>query len=541
MKNYKKAISEIKASDEFKSKLIKNLNEKQSEIYEKENIKFAKKHKVKNTIITILSILGLLGGSGLVYAGLTGNLKFGESGVEFSQNIAEYQEKVINQKLEKDGNVIELTSKVCDDGFLMLQFDITLSDDVKAFADEFGGLQYVSFNDNQSGITAVGYPEEPRLAGANYNLIIDGNEYWLRGATDSQIIENIENKNYTFYQLWFLSEEEIGNKEEFKITLDDVIIKVGEQLYNFDGKFDIDISKTKAMENTKIYTPENASIKYERLTSKIEKIIESPMQTLIKTNTTLEDITNRNYNNLDEDDYINNYLEYKVYDQNNNELSEYDVITKYVYYYKDGTTKSTDNEEGQFEWDGFYKYDTENYIAIAQNDEITNITVDIFEKNEYKGTRRNIGELNINLENGEVQSKNKNNVEIYDENSPSTWQLNTILPSQIDEFSIDIKDKNYTITRTYDKAISNGAYMEGSKEDYDVALYEIDLKDTDAFFEIVVFKNKKLYNNYEYISGDEDYKPTKISENDRYIAVLNAFTNNRENKIKNITNTIKLK
>lgn len=420
MNNYKNTISKIETSKEFKNKLIETMNNRQSEINAKENKKYVRKSKVKKTITSIVGILGLLLSGGLVYAGVTGNLKLGDTGIEFSQNIKEYQEQE-NQKIEYKGNTIELTSKVCDDGFVILQFDVTLSDEQSKLAEETIGLQYVSFNDelvNEYGI------EEPRLAGANYNLIIDGNKYWLRGATDSQIITNIENKNYTVYQLWFLSDAEIGNKEKFTITLDDVRIMVGEQLINFNGKFDIELSKTKTLENTITYNLNNVAINYGRLTANIEKIIESPMQTLIKIRRTLDDVTSKNLITLSENDYIGN-LKYEIYDQNGNPISEYDLITKYVYYYKDGTIKEIDDEEG-IEYDGFYKYDTEEYIAIAQNEKVTNLEIKVFEINEYNGVTRNIGEYNIDLTNGKTTTQNKNEITEIDENAPITWNIDTI-------------------------------------------------------------------------------------------------------------------
>jgi hypothetical protein len=397
---YKNDSSAIKPSDESKNNLIEKMNEKQAENNIKTNIRYAKKNKIRKTITSIVGIIGILLGGGLAYAGITGNFKFGDTGIEFSQNIEEYQVEE-NQSLESNGNIIELTSKVCDDGFVILQFNVTLSNEQSQSAEETCGLQYISFNDDI--VNENGY-EDTRLAGSNYNLIIDGEEYWLRGSTDSQIITNIENKNYTCYQLWFLSDTEIGDKEEFTITLDDVRLMVGENLINFDGKFEVELSKTKALDNTKTYELNNIAINYERLTANVEKIIESPIQTLIKVRRTLDDVTSKNFVTLSEDDYVGD-LKYEVYDQNGNQISEYNVITKYVYYYKDGTIKESDNEEG-IEYDGFYKYDTEEYIVIAQNDAITNLTVEVFEVNEYKGITRNIGEYDIDLTKGTVVTLN---------------------------------------------------------------------------------------------------------------------------------------
>ena len=58
----------------------------------------------------------------------------------------------------------------------------------------------------------------------NYNLIIDGEEYWVRPRapqTTTQISEN----EFKVYQLYFLTDKELGDKTEFTITLKDVALK----------------------------------------------------------------------------------------------------------------------------------------------------------------------------------------------------------------------------------------------------------------------------------------------------------------------------
>lgn len=538
MNKYKNAISKVKTSNEFRNKLIESMNTRQIEINLVEDKKYIRKNKFKKALASIVEILGLLLGSGLTYAGITGNLKFGESGIEFSKKIEEYQVQE-NQKLEYNGNIIELKSKVCDDGFVILQFDVTLSDEMSKFSEESYGLQYVSFNDEP--ITEDGI-EVTRLSGANYNLIIDGKNYWLKGATDSQIISNIENKNYTLYQLWFLSDTEIGNKQEFTITLNNVCLMVGDKLINFDGKFDVDLSKANAMNNSITYNPDNATIKYERLTYHIEKIIESPMQTLIKVRQTLDNTTSKNVLMSSEDDYIGDLI-YEVYDQNGNQISKYDIITKYVFYYKDGSIKELDDEE-EFEYDGFYKYDIEGYIAVGQNDKITNLKVDVFELNEYKGITRNIGEYNINLKNGKVSTQNKNEITKIDEDAAITWDIDKISTKEIEGFSIDIKE-NYEITKSYEAPNLNEISAdEINEQNATIITYEVTLKDTGSYFQLILFKDKSVYNSYDndnYIRRNSNYQPVKIKENDKYVLVLNAFTNYNNNIIKDVINTISWK
>jgi hypothetical protein len=318
---------------------------------------------------------------------------------------------------------------------------------------------------------------------------------------------------------------------------------VGEKLIKFDGKFEVELSNTKALGNTNVYEIDNTAIKYERMTANVEKVIETPMQTLIKINKTVEDVTNKNYATLSDDDYIGDLL-YEVYGQDGNMLSEYNVITKYTFYYEDGTTKETTNEELEG-YDGFYKYDTEEYIAIAQNDEITSITVEVHELNEYKGITRNIGEYYINLTDGTVGAENKNKIIEIDEDAPINWEIDSISISDIEGFSINI-DGDYKIFTRFENPYLDDTGLEDcgvvEEENANVITYEIEISDTGAYFNLVLFKDKSVYNSYDlYTSGDTDYTPTKIKENSNYILVLNAFSDYNYNLIKDIINTIEWK
>lgn len=53
-----------------------------------------------------------------------------------------------------------------------------------------------------------------------------------------------------------------------------------------------------------------------------------------------------------------------------------------------------------------------------------------------------------------------------------------------------------------------------------------------------------MYNSYDndnYIRRNSNYQPVKIKENDKYVLVLNAFTNYNNNIIKDVINTISWK
>lgn len=404
LNKYKETISKIEASEELKNTIIEKMEKEQ-----------AKRRggiiiKIKKVISTIISLLGIMACGGVVFAAVSGILNI--NGILFSDEYVNYQEKVENQYLEKDGTKIELVSTMCDEGFLVLQFEVELSDSMLGMGER--GYTYLSFNDkllvDQNGKKYLTFN------GSNYNLLIDGEEYWLKGAVRSEIMENIQNKDYTAYQLYFLPSDVVENKETFTITLDDVVVAISPdegEFLEMDGSFEIEVSKEKAIKNTTTIENENASVKYERLTNKIEKVLQTPMQTIIKTSTLLEGATERNSTYLLAEDYIG-HLEYKIYDQNNNELFLYTCISEVEYYYEDGTVKKIPiSEIGEFEVRGYNAIRQEEYIVTEKNKDINSLRIEVYENNEYYGTTRNIGTHFIDLEKGKITCENKNTESDY--------------------------------------------------------------------------------------------------------------------------------
>lgn len=430
---YKEAISKIEASEELKNTIIEKMEREQV----KRNGGIIM--KIKKIITAIMGLIGLMACGGFAYAAVSGMLNI--NGILFSDEYINYQEKVENQYVEKDGTKVELVSTICDDGFLVLQFEVELSDNI--VGQEDFGFAYLSFNDEL--IKDDGY-KHLDLGGSNYNLIIDGNRHWLRGAVDSQIIENVKNKNYTVYQLYFLPSEEVENKETFTVTLDDIVLAINpdhEEYLEMDGSFEIKVSKEKALQDTTTIKNDDASVIYERLTNKVEKVSQTPMQTVIKVSSLTKDATLRNTTYLLAEDYIGN-LEYKVYDQNDNELFAYTSISGYEFYYPDGTVQkiSTGDTEGA-EKDGYNKILMEEYIVTEKNKDIKSLRIEVYEKNDYYERTRNIGTHYIDLENAKVTSESKNEIVENVYNDFFEWE-NT--------YTVSVRDETYATI----KATKNG-------------------------------------------------------------------------------------
>ena len=232
---YFNAMSNIKMDDQKKKEIIQKMMNVESN--NKKGVILM--NKIRKTWISIAAILGIAACGGLAYAGIKNNKpNIEDFGIAFSDNYSEYEYVFEDQLLESNGTTIKLESAMCNEGFTVLKFDITLSDEIEQYENETCGLGYLSYNDEIDDGNGF-----PRLAGANYNLIIDGTNQWLRGRCITNLNENIVNKNYTDYEIYFLSDNLLENKTKFTITLKDFCLNVGEKLYEIPGKLEFELDK----------------------------------------------------------------------------------------------------------------------------------------------------------------------------------------------------------------------------------------------------------------------------------------------------------
>ena len=413
---YYETISKIEVSQEFKKKLIANL-EKESEVkYKKEGMLM----KVKRTIIIIISTIAVLLGSGVAYAALGGTINgvpvLEWMGIKFSDDYVDYVEPIENQILENDEAKVTLESKVCDEGFTILQFRVNISEKViekhkEDDSDFIVNLNCLSFNDP---VYYTDGHQETRLNGSNYNLIIDGEEMWVRGST-AQSMERLSDTEYLVYQMYFLTEQHIGDKKEFEITLNDVALGIGEDWIEIDGSFNVKLSKERASNDTKIITPEtNTTLKYKKMEKSIEKIYITPLQNIVKLKTVYKDVDLDDLTYSLDDDYVGT-IDYLAFNQNENNISAYSTETERKITYEDGTVEESEPGEFEFERDEFEHatYEIIEYIAIEQNEEINQIDIKAYERSDTDESIKNIMEYKIDLNTNKIEAENKD-VLIYD-------------------------------------------------------------------------------------------------------------------------------
>ena len=271
--------------------MLKNNEEYLADIYQKikqrEKEKKTEKRFHLKPVLTIF--LGIVVASILsitVYASMGGTIN-GKPilewlGIRFSDEYENYFVPTSGQYLQAAGATLELEGSVCDEGFVVLQFNLNLNEDAIAKLKEvingntnanLGDLEFdIAFNTEK-------HDELPN----NYNVIIDGEEKWIRPRSVQQI-EKITDQQYKVYQMHFLTEKELGEKTDFTITISNAILKNWDtgSYITFNGKLDIPLTKDPVRNHTEVIEQEEQETTYKEMTTKIEKVSVSPLQTIVK-------------------------------------------------------------------------------------------------------------------------------------------------------------------------------------------------------------------------------------------------------------------
>ena len=303
---------------------------------------------IKRLVTTMASLILVFMGTVSVYAVCGGTIN-GKPvlewlGIKFSDEYENYRVEADRQELYTSTNSsIKLEATVCDDGFTVLEFNIKLSDeDIKQMnigetlspEETFWDIEnnkpldvepiFLSFNDRIISDETGTYIDSLN----NFNIIIDGEEYWLRPRT-AQTVTQISESEFKVYQMYFLTDKELNGKEEFTITLENVCVRSGKAITNegwefvqAKGQFDIKVSKENAVKNTKVIIPKYEDIREKDMTKNIDKIWVTPLQTIVRVRTTYEDVSLNRLENTKNIDYIDTNV-YDVYNEKEEKLSSH--------------------------------------------------------------------------------------------------------------------------------------------------------------------------------------------------------------------------
>lgn len=432
---------------------------------------------VKRAITIISTVALMLVGSITVYAAMGGEIA-GKPviewlGIKFSDEYENYKIDVSDQEVGEGETKIDLVSTVCDDGYTVLEFDVKLSKEDKEYLRI--GENVVTEADIEDALARDRETPKPMLStdypnydwtnppkpeyyadgeGPNYkslmkyrdvvntisfkfnsveginglnnwNVILDDEFISLRQS--NQTVTKISDYEFKVYQLYFLTEKELGDKTDFKLTFKDILINnQAEKLetandmwltntennarsIKVDGEINAHLSKKDAMENCKIYHNDQ-EITYKKMAGSIEEIKVTPLQIIAKLKFVINDANRSMIVDKHNSEYIEHNIIPSVYDENGNELSSHSFSTKQEITYSDGSReeKSMDSILGEY-WNDFSNATLERtmYIIIEKKEGINKLKIVphfssgyVYDENEHKYKRdlTEIGEFNVELD-----------------------------------------------------------------------------------------------------------------------------------------------
>ena len=351
-------------------------------------------------------------------------------GIKFSDSYRDYEIKLTGKSVSYNETTVDLISSMCDDGFTVLEFDVKLSKEDKEYL-KIGENVYSEeeLDEERNKIEShlerlVGTSEEQYIEKYkkdyeeelqnyssyintvqllfntkfeesteyyNYNnntLILDNEELWARWSS-YQITQKVSEYEYRIYQYYFLPDDKIKNKTEFNLKFENIILINGtdknnisdntemfvvntpnnEKMINLDGEINVNVSKEKALENTKYIDVGSQMISYNKMNKTIEKVLVTPMQTIIKVKTVFYDINSRNVDQT-------LCLGFNVYNQDEKIIKTFQTETKRIVKYSDGTLEEW--EVGDIGTNNDFSEATieiTEYIVVGNDEEINKLRI----------------------------------------------------------------------------------------------------------------------------------------------------------------------
>lgn len=381
------------------------------------------KIKFKNRIITIiLSIIMALLGSVTVYAVTSGKMNeipfIKRLGLKFSDEYENYKDNDVFQEVKNAETSVDLISTVCDDGFTILEFDVKLSkddkeelrlgesiitdedlEDAKKLDEKYIGT--INYSDKyntlmrfKSVVNTIRLEFNKNIGELkhDYNIIIDNEKYYVK---NQQKVLKVSDYEYIVYQMYFLTDEVLQNKNTFTLTLElnEIANRGDEENYkgsakgvivntthnkksiSIDGKFNVEVSKEKALENTKKIEPDNTIARYKNMSKNIAEIKVTPLQIIVKLETKIENVSSSSLAGENDKDYIGR-IDYNVSDDKGNELLKYSFESKRTITYSNG--KVEEWSPGDIKTDKTFYGATMSlveYIIIEKADDVKQINI----------------------------------------------------------------------------------------------------------------------------------------------------------------------
>lgn len=417
-----------------------------------------------NKLVRIMSIVIIVSIiiSGIGYAAYTlvskKTLKPISSLIGFSDNFNKYTEKyneIVEENVAEvkpfDKTEIKLISSMCSEGFIVLEFEVDLTKedreylrldmpvmtekDWENYANKMEGLTeeekikkieedkkkseglYNSLRIIPNATKRENYDGSLTYESNSYKAIIDGKEFFYKGVHSST--NKLNDYKYQVFLMYFFTEEQLNNKTEFMMTLDNIILTNGvdvskvltakdgvivtggdnEKFVETDEKFNVALSKEKVLEDTVIIENLNQTTTYKKMTKKVDKVTVTPIQTVIKIDTEIMDVSLQSLSSKRNKDYIG-IVSFIVCDQNGNEINNYRKETKRAITYSNGNVEEwAPGDIGAYY--SFYnaKMNLEEYLVIETIEDIDKIVIKpyVTEVSSWNEDRIYLDEMIINI------------------------------------------------------------------------------------------------------------------------------------------------
>lgn len=221
------------------------------------------------------------------------------------------------------------------------------------------------------------------------NLYIDDIPYYV---TSMQKLEKINKYEYKVYNFYLISDDMLNDKNNFKITLkNNKLVNMADwkvrllsekgieettqnksstwfgnvntmimenesktmkippmNKIDLPGEFEVNVSKNDILKDSKVIDNPDIKSEFRNITQKVDKVVVSPIQTVIKVNHSASQQSSNAFANRYTNPNIEHLpltREYKVYDANGKELSCLALTNKNTLIYSDGTREDYDRHD----------------------------------------------------------------------------------------------------------------------------------------------------------------------------------------------------
>lgn len=424
MKNVDKILREVNVQERKIPIKIEYKIQNALKGLENQKNKNKSKHYIKKFVLSLASLTTVLVAGVSAYAAFGGTIQgipvANWFGLKFSTEYENYKVNIEGQEVQNESTKVKLASVISENYFTILEFNVNLSKEDKTrlhidepvvtekYISDNTKMPNISTNYNGKEITQEEMKEKiikqnsgktvdmlllfneellfdnegnPYVKSQNNsNVIIDNQEHYIKEAYQS--VCQISEYEYKVYQVYFLTEKDIGEKTNFTITLNNIIltsklVQLGEKavFIPIEGNFEVEVSKKETLDSKSDFYVKNNEIKYKNVTKKVDKISSNSLVTTIKVTTIINNVKRLDLTEPQSENFIGHNT-YKVFDSYGKELNSNDIETQRIITYSDGSKEEwTPGDIGTYKEFNNATLELTDYIFLEKSEDINSIII----------------------------------------------------------------------------------------------------------------------------------------------------------------------